>query len=213
MITRRIREKATTALAAKGQFEFLANTDEVGLDGLLLVSTGCEPNVDRSLPMLWGHDMMQPIGKVIELKIAAGSVRGVCQAPTPGISPIADQVIGLLREDIINSVSTGFEIIEAEDATIDGQRVTKVTRWRLAEVSVVSVGALPAAEVTARGRRGSARPAAVDAQRRLHARMAALFAAELGAPRGARRMPLSLAGHRAMAELYARELKHSGPSR
>ncbi len=90
------------------------------------------------LPLLFAHDQRQPIGRVDNLTIEGGVLRGdFTFAPNAKAQEIrADVAGGFLR-----NVSIGYRIHEWIEK--DDGRLIEATRWELLEASIVSVPADP----------------------------------------------------------------------
>jgi HK97 family phage prohead protease len=90
------------------------------------------------LPLLFAHDQRQPIGRVDNLAIEGGILRGdFTFAPNAKAQEIrADVAGGFLR-----NVSIGYRIHEWIEK--DDGRLIEATRWELLEASIVSVPADP----------------------------------------------------------------------
>lgn len=90
--------------------------------------------------ILWNHDAAQPIGKITGLDEDGGRVRftgRITEAVRAGAEALA-----LIREDILDEVSVGFEWGRWEETPMaDGTTRVVHTRARLKEISVVPFGA------------------------------------------------------------------------
>lgn len=149
---RHVLTTRTTALAERRQVRIVANTEDVGRDGIILVTSGIDLTAYRRNPVvLWMHDPEQPIAKAATVETRGTDLVALVQFPPLGASPLADEKFSLIQAGIISAVSTGFEVKEAEPLDPKepwgGQRVTKC---ELQEVSFVSVPALPTALVSER---------------------------------------------------------------
>ena len=88
------------------------------------------------LPLLWGHDMDQPIGKVEDVRVEGGRLRGNLRFSR---NKRASEVWDDVREGFLDHISIGYMINDFEDLD-DGDGI-RATRWTPHEVSVVSVPA------------------------------------------------------------------------
>lgn len=174
--------RAASAVAAVGDLEFEGNAASPDLlaDGFALDMGGA--NLDRLKdhgPLLWGHNPDQIIGRITSIRATTTGLPFRATFPPPGASALADEKRNLVKSGIINSVSLGFGVDEAEPITPGRPRDgIRAVRWTVYELSLVSVPADPKAVITARQRRpGNGAPAAAqDATiRRLF-----VVAAELG---------------------------------
>jgi HK97 family phage prohead protease len=129
------------------QIRIVASDATVDRVGDVMVPEGCDLSDYRANPIILAqHDPNQPIGKsVVEIK--GGRVEALIDFPPAGLSVKADEYCGLAKHGIISAASVGFEAIESEPNKGGGRRYTK---WRLLEISLVSVPANPAALVVER---------------------------------------------------------------
>jgi HK97 family phage prohead protease len=90
------------------------------------------------LPLLWQYNQHQPIGRVDDLELEGGVLRGTFTfAPNPKAQEVrADVAAGFLR-----NVSIGYRVHDWIDK--DDGRLVEATRWELLEASIVSVPADP----------------------------------------------------------------------
>lgn len=102
-----------------------------------------------SVPVLWNHDPTLPVGRAYPVMLD-GNLHAEVEFAPEGVSPKADEVCGLVKSGIVDTVSIGFQPIDAEP--LPGANVKKGPfRYRAAEVlelSFVSVPANPEAQVT-----------------------------------------------------------------
>ena len=103
---------------------------------------GCDWSEYRSNPIVLAqHDPTSPIGTA-QLKMRNGRIEALVDFAPAGISAKADEYCGLAKAGIINAASVGFDAVEKEPLRGGGWRYT---RWKLLEISLVSVPANPAA--------------------------------------------------------------------
>lgn len=108
---------------------------------------GCVLDGYRSNPIvLAGHDRKSPIGTAA-IEVKQDRVEAVITFAPAGISVKADEYCGLAKAGILNTVSPGFQEIEA--AAIKGGGI-HYKRWELLELSLVAVPAQPEAVVIGR---------------------------------------------------------------
>jgi len=105
-----------------------------------------------SLPLLWGHDQSEQIGRVADVNINDGKLHGKLIF---GSSERAQAIKKDIENGIIRNMSIGylideFDFIEA-DRSQSGEPTYQVKKWTLLEASVVSVPADPSVGI---GRRG-----------------------------------------------------------
>ena len=116
-----------------------ATTDRVGD---IMVPEGCDWADYRSNPIVLAqHDPDSPIGTA-SLKMRHSRIEALIDFAPAGISKKADEYCGLAKAGIINAASVGFDPVEKEPLRGGGWRYTK---WKLLEISLVSVPANPAA--------------------------------------------------------------------
>jgi len=142
----------TNGLADKRQVRVIVSTEDLGRDGLVVLTSGINLHNFRLNPViLWAHNPDWPIARAVEINPVGNTLVSLAQFPPAGASERADEIFELIRAGVINAASIGFEIEEGPDK--DG----KVARCELAEYSFVAIPALPNALVTerARPRRGA----------------------------------------------------------
>ncbi len=154
-----LRRKAFAAdpsvLAEQRQVRVTCSTPEVGRDGIVLDSTGIDLTAYRTNPVvLWQHDGDQPIARAVTIAIVGEELQALVQFPAEGVSPKADEVYGLIRAGVINTVSTGFDPLETapmDPKAPDGP--LHILRCELLEFSFVSIPAVRGALITERSMR------------------------------------------------------------
>lgn len=100
----------------------------------------------RSIPILWQHDMWQPIGRPIHL--FENDMGLVLQAEISRTSQGRD-ALTLIRDGVISALSIGFEpVIFDFDRTDPENEFRFIREARLVEISVVTLGADPNAQIT-----------------------------------------------------------------
>jgi HK97 family phage prohead protease len=93
------------------------------------------------VPILWQHDTTEPIG----MGTLSDSPGGLLIHGELAIeSPVAQKAYGLLKRRIVTGLSIGFDQVKSK--VIDGVR--HLSELRLWEVSLVTFGANPLAQVT-----------------------------------------------------------------
>lgn len=97
------------------------------------------------IPVVWAHQWADPFAHVGTVKSAVETDRGL--EIVGHISPeeresntTAAQVYRLLKERRITQMSFAFDVLEAEESTVDGKRVTLLRRLKLHEVGPCLVG-------------------------------------------------------------------------
>lgn len=116
--------RALTREEAGGEdrvLEFIASTEEVATDGLILLASGWD--VDRFLragSFLWAHNMREdkpPIGVPISAEVdeEAKALRVRVRVAAAEDFPFADRVYRLYKAGILRTVSVGFRVVEMRD--------------------------------------------------------------------------------------------------
>jgi HK97 family phage prohead protease len=125
--------------------------------------------------VLWQHDEDLPIGRITGLRNIRDGMDFAGRISTSEKVPQAGTALELLRDEILDEVSIGFDILKFDREIDDEQdRVTYVVKKaRLREVSVVTFGALGEDAVV----KQVASQSGADAARTLEARR---IRAELG---------------------------------
>lgn len=154
-IKRTITDAHLRFLPGSRQVSALINHDGLGSDNLILESRGMDFSqyLAAVKSVLWAHDAAAlPVAKVIDIIRGDGTITATAEFPPPGDSPTADEVYALIKHGAINSVSTGFDILDR--TPIPGPRGGwRVTKSLLREFSFVTLGALDGATITARAAR------------------------------------------------------------
>jgi HK97 family phage prohead protease len=128
----------------------IINTEDQASDGLTLLVSGMDASRHlRSRTVLFSHVPEWPIARTVDLINVYSPTRteAVIRFSAAGISPKADEVLGQIRDGVLNSVSIGFTVDKPPENR-GGRRV--VTAWSLLEISVVAVPALASAEIIER---------------------------------------------------------------
>jgi HK97 family phage prohead protease len=121
-----------TPLERGGYIEILAH-DERAID---------LSRAARGLPLLWGHDPDKPIGKVKDLRLDGGKLRGTLHFSS---NPSATWIWQDVRDGFLDDVSIGYAVPRDNwDVSDDGVRYTAKS-WSLLEASVVTIPADTAA--------------------------------------------------------------------
>lgn len=122
-----------------GTFEFVASTSDVDRSGEVIDQGGWDLSFYKMNPiLLWAHDYkMLPLGVCESVEVVKGKLIIKGRFASAAANPFAQQVRKLYDEKILNAVSVGFIVKDAEGNTITSQE--------LLEVSVVPVPANPMA--------------------------------------------------------------------
>ena len=145
-----------------GRFMATISTDSVDRDGEVMVPAGMNAkDYERNPVLLWNHDPSQPIGRALSLKRGESSIAAdfeFAKRPDDYAGDwFPDYVRGLVAAGVVKAVSIGFMPLEGGarvatkgDVEKYGSDVRKVfSKWKLLEVSVVSVPANQDALITA----------------------------------------------------------------
>ena len=136
--------------AANNTVDYQFSDESVGRDGHIVKNSAWQlDNFQKNPVFLWAHDDSQPpIGRVTNLRVAGGALRGsVRYAPTP----FAASIYQLVRGKFLNAVSTSWQPLQY-DRMADGSSGLIFTSVDLLEISQVPIPALPTALATARKR-------------------------------------------------------------
>lgn len=113
----------------------------------VVVPEGAEPPVPgvRQCPVLFAHDATEPVGSATWwLDTAARCIR--CRI-TFATTARAQEIYQLVRDGAISAVSVGFDSLQSAPRKDGGRTYEK---WRLLEISLVSVPANPSARITSK---------------------------------------------------------------
>lgn len=99
-------------------------------------------NAANRIPILWQHNREAPIGRVREFKDSPGKLDFQALISSNPDIPEATKALALLREDIIDEMSIGFDWGNWHEEREDGKLTIVHTKARLREISVVTAGAL-----------------------------------------------------------------------
>ena len=106
----------------------------------------------ESVPVLWQHDPNQPVGRAYPVMVGGDLHADVMFAPE-GISAKADEICGLVKSAVIDTVSIGFDPVDAEPMDPKKPRgPQKYLKSELLELSFVSVPANKEAAVVQRAK-------------------------------------------------------------
>jgi HK97 family phage prohead protease len=135
------------------EIRLIASTDVVDRQGDVVVQSGIDTRnfMATGGPILWQHKSEHPIARCLTIGIAAGQLAALVQFPEPGISAKADEVYGLAKAKVVNSVSIGFRPQKSEP--LDPKEPWRGRRFlavELLEISIVSVPANPQALIVSR---------------------------------------------------------------
>lgn len=124
--------------ADTGPIRFVASTEHVGRDGLVIEAAGWQLDAFRANPVvLWGHDYQGqrlPIGKA---DVEVDGKRLMADVTFDPGDEFAQQVERKYRTGFLNAVSVGWDTKEL--APSDGTGASRVTKAELLDISAVPV--------------------------------------------------------------------------
>lgn len=88
------------------------------------------------LPLLWNHDLDEPIGLVDDVRLDNGILRGLLRFSN---NPQAEVIWNDVRQGFLKNISIGYQISKWEEQA--NSDTVRVTGWTLLETSVVTVPA------------------------------------------------------------------------
>lgn len=139
--------EATSQGLSERQIRVIASDPTVDHVKDVMVPEGCDTVDYQKNPIILAqHNREFPIGRAV-VEIKNGRVEALINFAPAGVSAKADEYCGLAKAGIINAASVGFEPLEFEPIKDGGYRYTK---WKLMEISLVSVPANPNAVVIGR---------------------------------------------------------------
>src|SRR5882672_4732458 len=131
-----------------GEFEAIITTGQRDAYQDELVPEGADLAIYESNPVLLHlHDPAAPIGRAVSLTRLADRITGRFKLLSRGVSAVADQARSMIAEGALNCISVGFDPLEDEPIEGAGKRYLK---WRLHEISTVTLPANPGAIITVR---------------------------------------------------------------
>jgi HK97 family phage prohead protease len=130
------------------------STETLGRDKIVLVSRGIDLTHYRANPIwLWQHNPDWPVARSAEIGVKGTALVARVSFPAAGVSERADEVLGLIRAGVVNAASTGFEKMRMEPVDPNNPIAgTRIVSCELAEMSFVSIPAVPDALVTERAK-------------------------------------------------------------
>lgn len=150
-----IRQAFAGAVRSIGprEFNFTAVTAKRGRDGHVLVPAGVDlTQYKRNPVVLFQHDPGKPVARCTGISLVDGEVRGSALFPDAGICSLCDEVCALVKSHVINAISIGFEILQAEPLDPKQGRAAglRINSSECLELSLVSVPSDTGALITAR---------------------------------------------------------------
>lgn len=150
MMTQRKFFQAPAEAVGERQIRVRCSSPDIDRSGDIVVQTGIK--FADTVPVLWQHDPNQPIGRAKPV-MKDGSLYADIEFAPAGISTKADEICGLAKAGVVDTVSIGFDTIAAEP--MDSKRPKGPKKYlsiELLELSVVSVPANADAVVVQRNK-------------------------------------------------------------
>ena len=137
------------------EFKAVITTNAMDRDEEVLLRDGMnKKDFDNNPIILFNHNPDIPIGKSLNLRKAGNGWTATAKLASEGVSEDADKIWRLIKDGILKGVSVGFKILERraptkEDFKEFGKEVRSVvSKWKLFEFSIVSVGCNQEALIT-----------------------------------------------------------------
>lgn len=91
-------------------FAVTISTGTVDRDGDTIDPKGWDLRAYRANPIvLWQHDhSLPPIARAADVRVQGQKLVAVMEFPPPGVSPLADEIHGLMKAGFLHSTSVGF---------------------------------------------------------------------------------------------------------
>lgn len=143
-----VHKTETRRIAGGNRLTFVLSDATVDRYGDTIDPNGWDLRAFKSNPIaLFGHDSSFPIGRWDNLRVENGQLLGDLEPAQKGTSARIDEIISLVEQDILRTVSVGFRPIEYEPRKQGG---IHYKRQEMLETSVVGVPANPAALAVAK---------------------------------------------------------------
>lgn len=132
-------------------FRFKLSDSTVALDGHTLATDGWD--LSRECPVLWAHDnknVSSVLGKWENFQQKGDDLYGDARFMPRSINPMAGTVVDMLRGGWLYACSVGFDPTKGKRATGAGRSGFDFSEQTLLEASIVPVGSLSTALISAR---------------------------------------------------------------
>jgi len=135
-------------------YTFIGSDETIDRDGEVIKVDGWQlANYKKNPVIMYAHDHWSPpVGKSLRTYKEDGKLKFKVQFASEGVYPLADTVRGLVDDGILKGVSVGYRAIAREYPSDEENGKTKkekprvvTTKAELYELSIVNVGANPAA--------------------------------------------------------------------
>lgn len=128
------------ALSTEGEFQAVISTDAVDRDGEIVARDAFRSSLGKTIPLIQSHDWGSlPVGKGVVGQDSEGTtLAGSFFLDTAGGQEAYKTAKNMAD---LQEFSIGFMPLAAENVTVDGKTVRKITDLELFEASLVLVGA------------------------------------------------------------------------
>jgi len=134
---------SVTKTVGERQIRVVVSTPRVDRSGDIVDPNGIDFADYRKNPVvLYQHDHSRPIARALEIGMKNGRIEALVQFPPPDISDLSDEVYGLIKSGILNSVSIGFLPLEYD--YVDPSRPHTGRRYKKSEAIEFSIVSIPA---------------------------------------------------------------------
>jgi len=141
--------KTVGEAAGKRTFVGVATTNSTDTVGDIVEPRGAVFSLP--LPLLWSHDVGQPIGWVTSANVKDSVIEVVCEVASvsePGtLKDRLDEIWSMVKAKLVQGLSIGFS--DLESAPISGTSGRRYRRWRWRELSACVLPANTDCEITA----------------------------------------------------------------
>jgi len=143
---RAIQERSAASAEPGSPIRFIASTEGIGRDGLVIAQDGWDLDNFRANPtFLWSHDYTgnrPPIGRVADVSIKDGNM--VADVVFDQGDEFARQIERKYRDGFLNAVSVGWETKQIEPPR-GAEGAARVTKAELLDISAVNIPGDPGA--------------------------------------------------------------------
>lgn len=143
----------TKALDEPGTFEGYGNVfgvldsyNEIVAPGAFAESLQATKAAGRTIPVLWQHNMAAPIGVYTDVSEDNIGLKVKGQLAVPDVQQ-ANEALALMKMGALSDMSIGYYVVKS--STDEETGVRTLNQLNLVEVSLVTLGANPAAQITA----------------------------------------------------------------
>lgn len=126
-------------------FGVLDSYNDIVAPGAFTDSLAEKAAAGRTVPVLWQHDTRQPIGVYTMLEQDTTGLKVTGRLAVPDVQQ-ANEALALLKMRAITDLSIGY--YTRGSSFDDKTGITTLTKLELAEVSLVTIGANPSAQIS-----------------------------------------------------------------